>query len=400
MLTLSLPRNLRENNHIKNLAYKTGEPIELAMGRLLFLIDYATSVGEEEFSHRQIEEHAGWTRTDLRYAEALEFAGFGELIKGGIKLRFPKGFPNKMRFVIAGKARAAKAKRVNGKYAGGEARSVTSVVDAEGNQRPVVESPKKQAKRSESASISPAKDAGVSLVNSTPSLSLSPSLPPLCPPSSPLSDSPPSIPPIIPPSYPQTLSLTPSPGSANLPPRGDQQPRGVDGFSKSKKPVSENAISERRELNKFWRERYEHKFGHPYPRPADARYNAEIKKIHEALGLAGAKEKLTWYLAWNDAWIVGEGHPIELFLMKLVKMESDRARAESKLKTAANTKVMKEAIVKQDKQQLEVELAYAKITAERNAARETNTSGLQQGDKSIPVLPETRIHRKPSDQTE
>lgn len=390
MHNLTVPRNLRENPHIKKLVFKSNEPLALAIGRLMMFIDYSTSVNDEIFSQQKLDEIAGWDRTDLTYMEVLEYAGFGVLVEGGLKVRYITGFPNKMRFVLAGRARAAKAKRINGRYAGSDKPETTSVVDAEGNQRNSVGKPEKEAKEAlkpaKSQQVHQHKDAGLELEKSPP-----PSLvPPLFPPSSPFSDSSPSIPPIIPPfSHPTTHF----PNAASPDSEAQQVVEIFPNEKKGKKRETDAALEARRELNLFWRESYERKFEHPYPGPVNARYNAEIKRIHEALGLAQAMEKLKWYLAWTDPWIVKQGHPIEHFLKNIVKMESDRARAMKKFAIAGKAKALQDSYTKPDQQKAEVELAYARLKAER-AGGTSNFADMQQGNKPVQVSPEAGIHRK------
>lgn len=373
MSFLKLPRHLRENQYLKRAVYKSGESEEIALGRLVFFIDYVSSVGRDRFSHREVSLIAGWKRDDLTYSEVLEYAGFGTISEDHLRLRLPKEFSNKLQQIVAGKERAKGQRDEKGRFLGAPPKPKPSVIDGEGNQR----SPQNAEARS------------VITVDGTPP-------PPFFPLFSPSPIPSPFYPPIIPPP-------SPFPAAEKSAPDGQQILFGMQGYvspktekPKLKKSESDAGLEERRELNQFWREKYAAIFGHEYPRPADGRYNAEIKRIHAALGLKLAKSRLEFYLNWKDPFVVKEGHPIEFFMSKLVKMESDRHRHEKKQVTAAQAEAIKKTIQKDIGQKSEVQLAYAKIKGRSGASDSQN---LQRSPGVISVPAEAGIRRELSDKT-
>lgn len=370
---IKFPRNLRSNSYIKSLAFKADEPEELAAGRLLLFIDYVSSGDTFKFTHREVDMFAGWKRGDLSYSEVLEHAGFGTIIGNDIKLCFPREFFNELQQRVAGKERAKGLRDERGRLLAKPKKIKPSEVDAEGNQRAPIEQLKKEAK---SVSVTSALEPAVK----TEKAPLSPPSPPFIPPFSPSPVPSPFIPPIIPPFSPQTpLSAT-----------GKNPASEVTAGDKKIKLETEKAVAERRALNEFWRAGYRLAFGQDYPVPPGPRYHAEIKRIHTALGLARAKTQLEFYLSWKDSYVVREGHPLELFMAKLVKMESDRARYTAKQVNAAQAQALQKNITKKVQSQTEVELAYSKIKSERA----DNPQNLQQSPRSISLPTEAGVRRE------
>lgn len=384
---LQIPRDLVSNKNIQALVYKSGEETYAAIGRILLLIDHVSKKGKLHFSHLEIQLIAQWRRTDLMYSEVLEFAGFGLIEENGITLRFPKGFRNSTVQVMGGIARAKMPRDEKGRYLKNESSNgpskkiVKKTVDAEGNAiaTPSVaqQTTKVELLDEGSPSLLPSSPLRPPLPPSSPPLALSPSSPPYNPPSSPLQ-------PTTQPLFPEQQKL-----SGLL-----EEPLAV----KPEKTASENAKEARRALSLFWRELYKQQFKHEYPLPVNARYNAEIKRIHESLGMEQAKLAMRKYVAWKDPWVTSEGHPLNLLMPKLVKLESDWARFDSKTKQAAVSKGIVNSITKQTQNKTEAEIHVEKLHAERTAqhrTRQSPTGSVQQENRALPNGSKTGVHSKP-----
>lgn len=125
---------------------RAGDPLHVAIGRLLTLAWYVDRSGRFEFSELEIDRIAGWNRADLSYSAVLAEAGYLVNSRPGfVRLKFPKWIGTQNGRRENGKRKAAALTRgYAGRFqkadSGGSTpkprHRITLAVDADGNPLP------------------------------------------------------------------------------------------------------------------------------------------------------------------------------------------------------------------------------------------------------------------------